>query len=529
MKLHYCFVPLIALLLLAGACTFGEVESPQDGLSDGLELEFTGSFDPVETKSTAIPDGNNKINIHWSRGDAVRISFGSSLTGSRFVATNDEDFFPRAHFSGTLEAFTGLNESGEVNYFWAIYPFEQAVACDGEIIVARLPHEQVAKAGTFADNTNISIAKSLGLSLSFYNTCSWFRFSVAKENIRSVTFQGNDGEYVAGIFNDTFGSDGKPVPPTVMNGEQVITLSAPPGEFFQKDQYYYFTLFPQTFRHGVTITFYADDGIGTFSTSGSVEFKRSSFKTEKHLDSKASFANNTVLSYTSEYPLLDYMNLDAFDASILSHVCEDDVWHITFHGALTEIGDEAFSGCSGLTSITIPETVRTIGTNAFSETGLTSVNIPASVENIDFGAFSNCLKLETITVDADNPYFDSRNNCNAIIQTDDNLLVAGCKGTTIPSSVEEIGRMAFYGSGLQTVTIPASVSVIGSEAFSDCGRLFEVTFESPTPPDGGEDVFANHRKNDFVIFVPPASISSYKTTDPWSEYEDFIYGIGTEL
>ena len=520
---RYCFVTLTALMLLAGACTIDEADSLQDGLSDGIELEFTGSFDSVETKSSAIPNGDN-INIYWSRGDAVRISFGSSLTGSRFEATNDEDHFPRARFSGTLDAFTGLNESGEVNYFWAIYPFEQALSCDGEIIVARLPHEQVAKAGTFADNTNISIAKSLGLSLSFYNTCSWCRFSVAKENIRSVTFQGNDGEYVAGVFNDTFGSDGKPVLPTVMNGEQVITLSAPPGEFFQKDQYYYFTLLPQTFRHGFTVTFYADDGIGTFSTSGSIEFKRSYFMTGDRLDSRATFANNTVLSYTSEYPLLDYMNMDAFDARVLTHVCAEDVWYLTFHGALTEIGDEAFAGCSGLTSVTIPETVRTIGSNAFSETGLTSVNIPASVENIDFGAFSNCLNLASITVDADNPYFDSRNNCNAIIQTDDNLLVAGCRGTTIPSGIEEIGRMAFYGSGLSTATIPASVAYIGSEAFSDCERMYEITFASTTPPDGGEDVFGNHNKF-FRILVPPASISLYQATDPWSEYEEIIEAI----
>ena len=150
---------------------------------------------------------------------------------------------------------------------------------------------------------------------------------------------------------------------------------------------------------------------------------------------------------------------------------------VTIGNSVTSIGGSAFYGCSGLTSVTIPNSVTSIGSGAFYYcSGLTSVTIPNSVTSIDEGAFSGCSGLTSIKVENGNEKYDSRNNCNAIIETSSNTLIAGCKNTIIPNSVTSIGNYAFYGcSGLTSVTIPNSVTSIGSFAFDGCKGLTSIT------------------------------------------------------
>ena len=156
--------------------------------------------------------------------------------------------------------------------------------------------------------------------------------------------------------------------------------------------------------------------------------------------------------------------------------------------SVTHIGDHAFGGCTEMTSVTIPNSVTYIDEGAFAYcSGLTSLSIPSSVTHIRSclfwgdgveGSFIGCSNLETITVDSGNTTFDSRNNCNAIIETATNSLIAGCKNTTIPSSVKHIGDGAFYGSGLTSVTIPNSITEIGDGAFSNCSELTSMTISN---------------------------------------------------
>ena len=86
---------------------------------------------------------------------------------------------------------------------------------------------------------------------------------------------------------------------------------------------------------------------------------------------------------------------------------------------------------------------------------LSSVTIPKSVKEIGLGAFEGCFSLTNIVVDKDNIMYDSRNNCNAIIETLSNTLVAGCSATVIPNSITSIGKSAFcHCNTLKSIIIP---------------------------------------------------------------------------
>lgn len=87
--------------------------------------------------------------------------------------------------------------------------------------------------------------------------------------------------------------------------------------------------------------------------------------------------------------------------------------------------------------------------------------------------------LTTIVVDEDNPYYDSRDNCNAVIDSQTNELIIGCQRTVIPAGITGIGVYAFYGrSGLKSITIPYSISYISECAFEDYYNLVDVKMTS---------------------------------------------------
>ena len=238
---------------------------------------------------------------------------------------------------------------------------------------------------------------------------------------------------------------------------------------------------------------------------------------------------------------------------------------ITIPGSVTYIGNYAFAYCSALTSIIIPNSVTSIDNSAFAYChSLTLLKMPSSLNSIGNECFTYCESLTSIIIENGNAKYDSRNNCNAIIETYSNTLISGCKNTiipnsvtyigndsfmgcgnltsiTIPNSVKSIGRRAFCGcTNLKSIKISNSVKSIGELAFSACSKITSITIpeyvtnignyafyyclgltsiicEANTPPNCGDYTFDCVNKS-IPVYVPANSVEAYKKADVWKDF-----------
>lgn len=157
---------------------------------------------------------------------------------------------------------------------------------------------------------------------------------------------------------------------------------------------------------------------------------------------------------------------------------------VSFHAGLKSLHSQAFRCCNSLKSISLPEGLKRLEDNVFSGcTSLREVHLPASLEHLSPSAFSKiiepdiaiwygCDSIEVIRVAPGGVYYDSRQDCNAVIDKRTNTLVLGCRNTVIPSDVTAIGDDAFRERiGLKNICIPEGVTSIGHYAFSGCKDL----------------------------------------------------------
>ena len=219
--------------------------------------------------------------------------------------------------------------------------------------------------------------------------------------------------------------------------------------------------------------------------------------------------------------------------------------YVKLPDGLSHIPNEAFVDCYSLTSIVLPQSISSISDAAFAGTGLESIIIPQSLSSIYGNIFNGCKSLVSIVVDSNNQIYDSRDGCNAIIETSSNKLVEGCNNTIIPNSVISIGDGAFsdrsitsieipnsvtsigegaFGgcSGLTSVTIPNSVTSIGSVAFEGCSGLTDVYCHAETVPSTASNTFYISNIANATLHVPVGSVDAYSYTRPWNQFKEIV-------
>lgn len=189
---------------------------------------------------------------------------------------------------------------------------------------------------------------------------------------------------------------------------------------------------------------------------------------------------------------------------------------VTIPNTVTSIGVGAFRDCNGLTSVSIPNSVTSIGSGAFYGcSSLSSINIPDSVTSIEGSTFYHCTSLASINIPNSVTYigWSAFRNCN------------GLTSVTIPDSVFEIDQYAFAQCyHLASVFIGSGVMYIRQSAFEDCHDITQLTCNATVPPSVPyTSTFAGVDRT-IPLYVPISSISSYQAAPVWSEFTNYIGG-----
>jgi hypothetical protein len=239
--------------------------------------------------------------------------------------------------------------------------------------------------------------------------------------------------------------------------------------------------------------------------------------------------------------------------------------------SVRSINSYAFEGCLGLKNIILPEGLVTIGESAFSRcTSLESIHIPSTVTSIGYRALSNTPQLASITVEEGNVWYDSRENCNAIIDKTNNSLIAGCKNSTVPEGIVRIGSYAFQQcTGLSSITLPSTLKTISNDAFASSGltsidlpegletieeyafsycdalktvtipstmkaitwyifyesnNIIDVTSNIESPWGIFSTTFSNSTYQNATLHVPYGTKELYSTLEGWQEFANIVEG-----
>ena len=367
-----------------------------------------------------------------------------------------------------------------------------------------------------------------------------------EDSANIITYTSSDGKVVQPYKTDVFGAN--IVSNEYKDGQGVITFDGPVTNIGDRAFYKCTSLTSITIPNSVTSI-----GLRAFSYCSSL----ASITIPESVTSIGSMAFNGCSSLPIENNLryADTYLVGAVNTTLSTYfIKEGTKW----------IGDWAFSNCSSLTSITIPNSVTNIGDHTFYQASLTSIAIPDNVRTIGGMSFYGCTRLTSvwigknltsiefyacpslvsIVVSSENEVLDSRDNCNAVINTATNTLIAGCRATVIPNSVTTIGRSAFEQcSSLTSITIPNSVTNVGERAFMDCSILTSVTIpesvtnigegafygtsidyvyvKATTPPMlniGKYPVFSTSP----TCYIPCGTLDTYKASEWSSQVKQFV-------
>ncbi len=266
------FIGLVAIFGLIGCSRNQEIDVPDANLS-----LFARTESPAESR-TIVESG---VHVYWEPGDEIAVFMGEK---SAKFTTDITAASGTATFKGTFGDTTWPEEPD----FWAVYPFSEDAAFDGETITTVIPSTQIAREESFAKGANVSIAHSTSANLQFFNVCGGVRFSVEEEGITSIRFESLNHEPIAGKVKISF-IDGLPSLKSIEKEDDFIVLNAPDGASFVPGKHYYFTALPAHLSAGYSLSLLRDGQVASKVSNNKVEIKRSIFGKLEHVDNNLEF------------------------------------------------------------------------------------------------------------------------------------------------------------------------------------------------------------------------------------------------
>lgn len=543
----FSLLSVVSVVLLVPSCK--EKPTPDPTPTGPTEITIQAATYPktleVNSRASWNPDGHgNNYVYYWGRNEEINIFYNG--TSSRFVSQNTEKAVV-APFTGTLDLGGKNIGDGDVS-LWGLYPYDPDASFDGQSVTTTIqdpqngssclllgtPHKQL-----FSKGEN-------DVSVYFTDVLSYVTFSLSKGGIiNRITFEGKDGEIIAGKINVAANSLNHPVINDVKEGKSLITVVPPNGESFEANKTYIISVIPVSIQ-GYTLTLYKngqkiklcgdikkgdlDPAVYThggydipmiivdalpIDSDAAIQFVDPTAKYacvakfDANDDGEVSYGETYLI--TSIDNLFDgYENVKRFDEikyfpnvsslylpglkSLESITIPDFITDINFMmcihlesivipTSISKIGDHCFDGCSSLTKIDLPSTITDIGTGAFQGCSkLTAINLPPLLTEIPNSAFSYCSKLSSITW---------------------------------PNSLKTIGSYAFEGCHFNTLELPGSITDIGSKAVS--AKHLLVPSPSAVTISGGAFDGSEY------IYVPANLVEKYKSSAYWNKYASIIH------
>lgn len=242
---------------------------------------------------------------------------------------------------------------------------------------------------------------------------------------------------------------------------------------------------------------------------------------ENNLNISFSVIDNTIVD-TTNYSA--FVIKEGVKQVALYNTRFSKVVNVTLPSTLEQLNNSCFQSFSELTTVELPEKVVHIGSNAFhSCIKLSSITIPRNVKIISQPCFGMCVSLAEIVVDVNNTTYDSRENCNAIIQTSTNTLVEGGIASTIPNGITTIGVYAFRGRGPERLVFPKSITKIETNAFNYNTQTLIYDFSNleAIPTLVKADAFTATSASSQII-VPNGLYDEWVKATNWSTYANRI-------
>ena len=477
MKRLALYIGLTAALV--ASCSTQEKDF-QTHLQD--DVVFYASFEQPVDEGTRVY-ANEGLLLRWTADDRISIFNKNTYNQQyRFAGETGDNAGGFDKVAGS-EFATG----NAISHVVSVYPYQSTTKIsESESLTLTLPAEQHYAENSFGLGANTMVSVTADNFLQYKTVGGYLRLRLYGEgvSVSSITLKGNNDEKLAGKATVTMPLDGTPTVTLAEDAMDQISLVCDTpvtlGATAEESKDFWLVVPPVTFSKGFTVTVSGKGGVFEKSTEKAVTIERNKLSKMAPIEVELTPTQpRNVIYYTSsDGNVITPNNPDVFGASILSNEYVEGLGVITFDGDVTSIGDSAFSGCTSLTRITIPERVTSIGNFAFFGcTSLTSITIPNSVTSIGSSVFYGCTSLAGITIpeSVTSIGYSAFGNCESLTSI------------SIPGSVETIGSAAFLCCyRLTELTISEGVKIIGTYAFQECTSLSSVTIpESVTSIGAG--------------------------------------------